>query len=214
MRSSGGNQHFDLAILGLLSEESQHGYELHRRILASFSILFQPSWGSLYPALARLERSGFIETAVPSAPRVPIATTGSLSGDLALFRSMAASPSSRRQRKVYSINPLGANYLTELLDRIDVADDRSFWIGLAFSGVLERPRQGALINKRKYLLEDRLREVKESRIFGESGSRAVALQGLTERISAEISWLDSVAKSLVESADSSLGGFHQVADER
>lgn len=195
-RSAGGNQYLDLAILGLLNEEAQHGYELHRRIIASFQSLFQPSWGSLYPALSRLERLGMIEATspVPARPQVP--STGSLSGELALFRAMATASTSRRQKKQYAITSAGREHFEVLLINADVADDRSFWVSLAFSERLPRPRQSTLVNKRRYLMEDRLREIKESPIFGQSGSRSVALGGLAQRISHEVDWLEDLAGSL------------------
>ena len=196
MKSAGGNQYLDLTILGLLGEEAQHGYELHRRIIASFQTLFQPSWGSLYPALSRLERLGVIEATTQGSIRARVPSTGSLSGELALFRSMATVGSSRRQRKQYAITPSGREHFESLLLNADVADDRSFWVALAFSERLPRTRQSTLVNKRRYLMEDRLREIKESPIFGQTGSRSVALGGLAQRISHEVGWLEALANSL------------------
>ena len=49
----------DFAILGLLREEPRHGYEL-KRALGDLGF-WQVSFGSLYPALRRLEKGGFIE---------------------------------------------------------------------------------------------------------------------------------------------------------
>lgn len=45
----------ELVILGLLAEADRHGYELKRRVEERTGGLVAPSWGSLYPALARLE---------------------------------------------------------------------------------------------------------------------------------------------------------------
>ena len=49
----------DLAILGLLREGPRHGYDLKRQ-LSEYGF-WQVSFGSLYPALRRLEKGGFIE---------------------------------------------------------------------------------------------------------------------------------------------------------
>jgi DNA-binding PadR family transcriptional regulator len=51
----------ELAILGLLKEQPIHGYELRKRLGDTFGFLSGVSYGSLYPALRRLERAGAIE---------------------------------------------------------------------------------------------------------------------------------------------------------
>src|SRR5256885_7566899 len=77
----------DLAILGLLKEQELHGYELRKRLGelpgARASVV---SFGSIYPALARLERGGLVK-AVEASTRVdrPVPSSGSLPrGDRAL----------------------------------------------------------------------------------------------------------------------------------
>ena len=50
----------ELAVLGLLSEQPLHGYELKKRLSETLGPLWGISFGSLYPALRRLERSGAI----------------------------------------------------------------------------------------------------------------------------------------------------------
>ena len=81
----------ELAILGLLKEQPLHGYELKKRLGETLGFLWGVSYGSLYPALRRLERDGAIEIVVEPAPtpaRVP--PTGSLTGDLAAARRAGA----------------------------------------------------------------------------------------------------------------------------
>ena len=51
----------DLAILGLLTEQELHGYELKKRLGELLSSRASISFGSLYPALARLEAQGVRE---------------------------------------------------------------------------------------------------------------------------------------------------------
>ena len=48
----------DLAILGLLEERDLHGYEIRRQLREHLGLLANVSFGSIYPALTRLERSG------------------------------------------------------------------------------------------------------------------------------------------------------------
>jgi len=55
----------ELAILGLLKEQPLHGYELKKRLGDTLGFLWGVSYGSLYPALRRLERAGAIEIVAP-----------------------------------------------------------------------------------------------------------------------------------------------------
>src|SRR6202034_1647965 len=98
----------DLALLGLLEEGPQHGYELRKRLRSQFGLLANVSFGSIYPALARLEAHGAVET-VDGAPPLPLAPpTGSLSGEWAAMRAgRRTGPRGRRSRKVYGIAPAG-----------------------------------------------------------------------------------------------------------
>ncbi|HEV7688652.1 MAG TPA: PadR family transcriptional regulator, partial [Acidimicrobiia bacterium] len=57
----------ELAILGLLKELPLHGYELKKRLNDTLGHVWGVSYGSLYPALARLERMGAIEVVDPPA---------------------------------------------------------------------------------------------------------------------------------------------------
>src|SRR5271168_3335416 len=104
----------DMAILGLLEERDLHGYEIRRQLRDNLGILANVSFGSIYPALTRLEKGGAVvategtlECHVPStAPQAP--PTGSLSGELAVLRARRHSPShSRRGKKVYRITEKG-----------------------------------------------------------------------------------------------------------
>src|SRR5271165_6015327 len=90
----------DLAILGLLEEHDLHGYEIRRRLREHLGLLANVSFGSIYPALTRLERSGAVvategggtETGPAAATPAPAPPTGSLSGELAVLRSKRHSP--------------------------------------------------------------------------------------------------------------------------
>ena len=48
----------DMAILGLLEERDLHGYEIRRQLRDQLGILANVSFGSIYPALTRLENAG------------------------------------------------------------------------------------------------------------------------------------------------------------
>src|SRR5436190_5885419 len=99
----------DLAILGLLKEQDLHGYELRKRLAdlpgAPSGVV---SFGSLYPALARLERAGLVKAVEANTrPNRPVPSTGSLAGELAAFRARHLQSRSGRSKKVYGITPAG-----------------------------------------------------------------------------------------------------------
>src|SRR6516225_6643744 len=101
----------ELAILGLLKEQELHGYELKKRLVDTLGYGSGVSFGSLYPALARLERAGAVK-AVGAGEATPVAIpmTGSLGGELAAFRARKATaraPRGRRGKKVYGITDRG-----------------------------------------------------------------------------------------------------------
>ena len=89
----------ELAILGLLDEQELHGYEIRKRLRDELGLFANISFGSLYPALSRLERVGAVTvTEDPAAPPRPVPTTGSLSGERAALRARRAGRRPRDQR--------------------------------------------------------------------------------------------------------------------
>ena len=106
----------ELAILGLLKEQELHGYELKKRLSETLGFASGVSFGSLYPALARLEAAGAVkavEALASTAPPVPL--TGSLGGELAVFRARKAGARGSRGKKVYGITARGEALFEELL---------------------------------------------------------------------------------------------------
>src|SRR5687767_1787239 len=58
----------ELAILGLLKEQDLHGYELKKRLTDALGPFSSVSFGSLYPALGRLESAGAVEATTEGGP--------------------------------------------------------------------------------------------------------------------------------------------------
>lgn len=153
----------ELAVLGLLKEQPLHGYELKKRLGETLGFLWGVSYGSLYPALRRLERGGAIEIVEPAPPATaPIPATGSITGDLASarLRSVADRITSggRRTRKAYRITERGDAILLELLLAEDgrADDERTFGLKLAFCRHLPRDARLQLLERRRLLLLERL----------------------------------------------------------
>lgn len=161
----------DLAILGLLEENELHGYEIRKQLRETLGMLANVSFGSLYPALNRLEKAGAVlgvETPT-SLDLTPTPPTGSLTGELAVMRSRRqagwqtnrqASSRGRRSRKVYRITDKGRSMFTELLHGAGAADDaRIFGLRLAFARYLPPQARMALLERRKAQLLERQSEI-------------------------------------------------------
>jgi len=190
----------DLAILGLLEEHDLHGYEIRRQLREHLGLLANVSFGSIYPALTRLEKCGaVVATEGPGpqpAPAPAAPPTGSLSGELAVLRARRHSPArGRRGRKVYRITEAGRRLFAELLAGGGAADDaRSFGLRLAFARHLAPQARLALLERRRALLVQRLGEADEARadldVYARSG-----VQQTADGIAREISWLDTLIAS-------------------
>lgn len=125
----------ELAILGILIESPMHGYELRKRLTGLLGAFRAFSYGSLYPALRRMQTEGLIvENAAPTGTPV------------------------RRARRVYQLTDEGCQRFGEL-----VADtgphnytDDGFGVHLAFFN--RTPTEA-----RMRILEGRRRQVEERR---------------------------------------------------
>lgn len=148
----------DLAILGLLDERPLHGYELKKRLAELLGSRRAVSFGSLYPALNRLERTGAVEAVAAEHRQAPVPMTGSLSAEVAAARTRHRTVSrGQRNKKVYGITEAGRRQLTELL-AAEPIDDRTFRLQVAFCGRLADDERRAVFVRRRDELEARLDE--------------------------------------------------------
>ncbi len=198
----------DLAILGLLEERGDlHGYEIRRQLRGGLGLLANVSFGSLYPALARLEAAGAVEAveavAAPGAPEAslePVPPTGSLSGELAVLRARRHAtkrPRGRRSRKVYRITDPGRALFADLLAGPGAVDDqRSFGLRLAFARHMPSPARIALRSRRRSQLAERLAEV---RAAGDDRTLDVYARSVVEHAADalvnDVRWLDRLLEA-------------------
>lgn len=192
----------DIAILGLLKEHDLHGYELRKRLDELPGSRPTVSFGSLYPALNRLERAGHVKAVTYATSPTPAAPmSGSLAGELAAFRAHRASgPQGRggrgsRGKKVYGITDQGDQRLHELLVDPDAADDRAFEARVAFCHHLTTSERLALFGARQGELARRRDQV--VRRTGDADAAVTAyVRSLFERdaaaINADLAWLDGL----------------------
>jgi len=190
----------DLAILGLLEDRDLHGYEIRRQLREHLGLLANVSFGSIYPALSRLEKSGAVVATeggdAAGRPAPPAPPTGSLSGELAVLRSRRHSPArARRGRKVYRITEAGRQLFGELLAGGGAADDaRSFGLRLAFARHLAPQARLTLLERRRAQLVQRLGEAEEGRADLDVYARSV-VQHTADGIARDITWLDTLIAS-------------------
>lgn len=189
-----------MAILGLLEERELHGYEIRRQLRDGLGLLANVSFGSLYPALARLEAAGAVEAteaqaAVPQ--RAPAPPTGSLSGERAVLRARRHTATrGRRSRKVYRITDAGRRQFVELLAGGGADDARTFGLRLAFARHLAPQARLALLERRRAQLLQRLSEVRAA--TGDAAldiyARSV-VEHTAEGVEQDIRWLDRLIEA-------------------
>ena len=137
----------DLAILGLLKEQPLHGYELKKRLGETLGSLWGISYGSLYPALRRLERDGSIEIVEPERRRRCRCPPPARSTATSRPRGSAARPRRPAAPARPTASPSAATPASRScsLDDDGTGDDeRTFALKLAFCGHLDaEPRARA-----------------------------------------------------------------------
>jgi DNA-binding PadR family transcriptional regulator len=192
----------DTAILGLLKDQDLHGYELRKRLDELPGSRATVSFGSLYPALGRLEKAGYVKAVTfQTTPTPAVPMSGSLTGELAAYRALrrrAASPEARGQRssrgkKVYGLTDEGDRRLRELLADPNVADDRDFQLRVAFCHHLTPEQRLDLFRHRRAELE---RRQEQAGLAGSGGRLTTYLRSLlehdTKAVTADLAWLDGL----------------------
>jgi DNA-binding PadR family transcriptional regulator len=193
----------DLAILGLLHDRELHGYELKKQLAELLGARGATSFGSLYPALARLEKAGQVKAVtaleLPDPDR-PVPSSGSLAGELAAFRARRAASSRRttgrgRGRKVYGITEQGRAQLVALLTDPAPLDDRTFALKVALCRHLPSADRLALFERRRAELAART----AAPDAGRDGLLDRYLRSLRERdarsLSHDLAWLDELIQA-------------------
>jgi DNA-binding PadR family transcriptional regulator len=187
----------ELAILGLLKELPLHGYELKKRLNDTLGHVWGVSYGSLYPALARLERMGAIEVVdpppAPAAGSIPIPATGSIAGEAAAARLRRPLRRSGRTKKAYRIAAAGQALFNELL-RADPTpgtdENRAFALKLAFCRHLEPSARLEILQRRRNQLATQLDRGRQARA-SDRYTRAL-IEHETSTAERDLEWVDSL----------------------
>jgi DNA-binding PadR family transcriptional regulator len=185
----------DLAILGLLKEQPLHGYELKKRLGETLGFLWGVSFGSLYPALRRLEDDGAIEGIEGGGPApAPMPATGSVDGEAAVARNRRPGRPGRRVRKAYRITDHGEVRLRELLvtDGGGGNDEREFALKFAFCRHLPEAARLDLLQRRRTDLGERLVRTREARPRRTDRYTRSLVEHRTESIERDLEWVDEL----------------------
>jgi DNA-binding PadR family transcriptional regulator len=158
----------ELAVLGLLHESPLHGYELRKRLnlLLGWGRLL--SYGSLYPALKRLLRAGWITEVEVTSPGV-----------------------SRRQRITYQITPAGRQYFGEQITDTGPAawEDDTFATRFAFFSRTDVDVRLRILEGRLSRLQERLDRARHSSRGGDDRYLSELRRHSIESVEREVRWL-------------------------
>lgn len=159
----------DLAVLGLLREQSMSGYELRKQLTGRLGAFWRVSYGSLYPCLKRLTARGAL--------------------------GVTDSPYRLRKRHRYHLTDHGEQLFLGLLESVgtqELAGDR-FTLRLAFFRYLRPEARLSQLQQRRGHLQAQLRDLSAQTQAAAARSdiytRSLAEHMLEER-EREIAWLD------------------------
>ena len=179
----------ELAVLGLLHENPMHGYELRKQLNVVLGWGRVLSYGSLYPALKKMLRAGWI-TEYVATPEAGVGTAGTLGKGPGV---------SRRQRIVYELTAAGDERFAKLMSDAGPAtwEDDNFDVRFAFFGRTDREIRLRILEGRRARLEERLarfeQQMSASRGAQRKNSYAAELQrhGM-ESVQREVRWLSDL----------------------
>ncbi|MEB3198286.1 MAG: PadR family transcriptional regulator [Candidatus Sericytochromatia bacterium] len=125
----------ELAILGVLKEKPMHGYELRHYLSFIVGHIWQLSYGTLYPALRRLERREQLTRQTIRDGRGPA-------------------------KHVYALTPAGEQAFLAMMREVgsptEISDPHKFTLRLTFFRYLEPAARLAMLQQRlKFLHENR-----------------------------------------------------------
>src|SRR5687767_1262016 len=143
----------ELAVLGLLHDAPMHGYELRKQLIALLGWGRVLSYGTLYPCLKALTKTGYIIADPPSA------AGGASHADPAwgTVETSGAEPRGRRNRIVYRLTAEGKEHFATAMEESGPTawDDESFGVRFAFFGRTDSPTRMRILEGRRSRLEER-----------------------------------------------------------
>ena len=190
----------ELAVLGLLHESPLHGYELRKRVNTVLGWGRVLSYGTLYPALKKLLKAGYIAEELD----------GASSGE-------ASSAPSRRRRITYALTEAGQVRFADLMAEAGPSawEDDNFDVRFAFFSRTDMEIRLRILEGRRSRLEERLARVQAQldRTQQRVDRYAMELQRHgVESVEREVRWLSDLITAERDGATgegSSHGDPHQ-----
>ncbi|MEP6667081.1 MAG: PadR family transcriptional regulator [Nocardioidaceae bacterium] len=175
----------ELAVLGLLHESPMHGYELRKRVTGLLGWGRVLSYGSLYPCLKQMLRTGLIteDTAHLDTPPAGTAARGG-----------------RRGKIVYKLTADGKERFAALVSAAGPSawEDDNFGVHFAFFGSTTAETRIRILEGRRNRLEERIDGVRVSLARSRERVNAYTLElqrhGL-ESVEREVRWLTELIDS-------------------
>ena len=196
----------ELAVLGLLHESPMHGYELRKRLTVVLGWGRVLSYGSLYPALKKMLRAGWISEYVAATEPVKVRASGK-----AVAKGAKSTAASRRQRIVYELTPAGDERFARLMSDAGPSawEDGDFDVRFAFFGRTDREIRLRILEGRRTRLEERLARVEQqmARLRADDTYAAELQRHGLESVQREVSWLSDMIAA--ERNDASGGSSEQ-----
>lgn len=165
----------ELAILGVLAETPQHGYELRRRLISVLGLFSTISYGALYPTLKNLVARGLlVEQDEIGTGKYP-----------------------KRTRITYALTPGGVAHFNSLVADSGPGawDDDTFAIRMSLFGQTEVNTRIHILQGRRSRLEDRLANLQTNLSKGRERLDLYTLElqqhGL-EALEREVRWLNEL----------------------
>ncbi|MGH2809283.1 MAG: PadR family transcriptional regulator [Actinomycetota bacterium] len=159
-----------MALLGLLKERSMHGYELKKELTAQLGQFWHFSYGSLYPAIKRLEKNGHVERIFPRS-------------DV------------KRRLNIYRITDKGEQLFNRLMAERSAVDDARFSVKLAFFRYMTSPERVELLERRRAYLTDKLADLRlKLRTYKERWDSYPyrLMEHGVDTTSADLEWIDAL----------------------
>ena len=170
----------EFAVLGLLHESPLHGYELRKRLNLMLGHFRAFSYGSLYPCLKQLVRTGWI------------AEDASADGVAAL--------AGKRSKIVYKLTADGKEHFQELLAESGPSawEDENFGVHFAFFARTDAATRLRILEGRRSRLEERLEGFRaaltRTRERMDTYTQELQRHGL-ESVEREVRWLNELIDS-------------------
>ena len=165
----------ELAILGVLAQTPQHGYELRRRLISVLGLFSTISYGALYPTLKNLvARDLLVEQDEIGTGKYP-----------------------KRTRITYALTPSGVEYFNSLVADSGPGawDDDTFAIRMSLFWQTEVNTRIHILQGRRSRLEDRLANLQTNLSKGRERLDSYTLElqqhGL-EALEREVRWLNEL----------------------